>query len=58
MSPFNSYLQILYSANARTSAGSVYKFESVEVRFGEILPRNLQRFPAKFQEVNGLVDEV
>ena len=44
MSSFNSYLQIFYSANARTSAGSVYKFESVEVRFGE--------------GVNGLVDEV
>ena len=58
MWPFYSDLQILYSTNARTSAGSVYKCESVEVRFGEILTRNLQRFPAKFQEVNGLVDEV
>ena len=44
MSSFNSYLQIFYSANARTSPGGMYKFESVQVRFGE--------------GVNGLVDEV
>ena len=36
----------------------MYKFESVKARFGEILTRNLQRFPAKFQGVNGLVDEL